>query len=308
MLLGADPELFVFDINSNPINIFKIFKNPKTNPVIKNNCHYFYDNVTLEFNFPPSNNEKDFIEKIKSCLHFSSELVSPCKLSNQASVDFDDFDKKNNNFFEIGCEPDLDAYSLTCNKIPSNYFQSSLTRYAGGHIHIGGKTNDVVTDNLLKPIFVYMLDLFLGVPCVLLDHSVDSFKRKNVYGKAGTYRNKEYGLEYRVLSPFWLRSRSTVSMVWNICEFVFDFMNNHDYKKFWHFDYEKLKEEDSSLAYECYGYDCAAVAKCVSSNDSKAAEKFYNKFLVNFMPEYLIHQIDEERKFKAKNLNDDWGL
>jgi hypothetical protein len=308
MLLGADPEFFVFDINSNPVNVFKFLKNSKTNPIIKDSCYYFYDNVTLEFNFPPAKTEFDFSEKIKNCLHFASEIISPGKLVNQASVDFDDFDKKNSNFFEVGCEPDIDAYSLSYNKIQSNIFQNSLTRYAGGHLHIGGGDDDVVKDNLIKPIFVYMLDLFLGVPCILLDHGVDSFKRKNVYGKAGSYRNKPYGLEYRVLSPFWLRSRSTVSLIWNICEFVFNFMNSHDYKKFWHFDYEKLKEEDTSLAYECYGYDCSAVAKCVSKNDLKAAEKFYSKFIVNFMPEHLIHQIEEEKKFKAKNLNDDWDF
>jgi hypothetical protein len=308
MLLGADPELFVFDINCNPINAYKVLKNSKSNPIIKDNCQFFYDNVTLEFNFPPAKNEMDFKEKIKNCLFFSCELVAPCKLVNQGSVDFDDFDKKNSNFYEIGCDPDLDAYSLSYNKIQKDFLYSSLTRYAGGHLHIGGGENDVVTDNLLKPIFVYMLDLFLGIPCVLLDHGVDSFKRKNLYGKAGTYRNKPYGLEYRVLSPFWLRSRSTVSLIWNICEFVFNFMNNHDYKKFWHFDYEKLKQEDSSAAYECYGYDCGSVSKCISNNDLKMAEKFYSKFIVNFMPEYLINQIEEEKKFKAKNLHDDWDF
>jgi hypothetical protein len=85
-------------------------------------------------------------------------------------------------------------------------------------------------------------------------------------------------------------------------------MNNHDYKKFWHFDYEKLKQEDSSAAYECYGYDCGSVSKCISNNDLKMAEKFYSKFIVNFMPEYLINQIEEEKKFKAKNLHDDWDF
>jgi hypothetical protein len=47
------------------------------------------------------------------------------------------------------------------------------------------------------------MDLLLAVPSVLLDNDK---QRRKVYGKAGAFRKKEYGLEYRTLSNFWISS------------------------------------------------------------------------------------------------------
>jgi hypothetical protein len=48
---------------------------------------------------------------------------------------------------------------------------------------------------------VQALDLYLGLPSLLLDGDED---RRLLYGKAGAFRPKSYGVEYRVLSNFWV--------------------------------------------------------------------------------------------------------
>lgn len=45
------------------------------------------------------------------------------------------------------------------------------------------------------------MDLYLGVPSILMDGDTD---RRRLYGKAGAYRSKPYGVEYRTLSSFWV--------------------------------------------------------------------------------------------------------
>ncbi len=47
------------------------------------------------------------------------------------------------------------------------------------------------------------MDAVLGIPAILLD---DGLLRKQLYGKAGAFRPKEYGVEYRSLSNFWVFS------------------------------------------------------------------------------------------------------
>jgi len=57
-----------------------------------------------------------------------------------------------------------------------------------------------------------MMDLYLGVPSVLMDKGE---LRKQLYGKAGAYRMKPYGVEYRTLSNFWIFSDTTIGWVWD---------------------------------------------------------------------------------------------
>ena len=49
---------------------------------------------------------------------------------------------------------------------------------------------------------VLKLDLYLGIPSIILDP--EGSMRRRMYGKAGAFRKKSYGLEYRVLSNFWI--------------------------------------------------------------------------------------------------------
>lgn len=307
MLIGADPEFIVLDYNNNPVNAIKTLKNSKANPIVENKFSFFYDNVLAEFNFPPANTEDIFIERIKQGLQKLQNLVSPYKISFKAAIEFPEPDEKNPNFYEVGCDPDINAYTLRYNKLPENFFRTNLDRFAGGHIHIGGNENDVVTDSLLKPIFVYMMDLFVGIPSVLLDQSVEAFRRKKVFGKAGSYRPKSYGIEYRVLSPFWVANPDLSRLIFRLCEFVFNFMNSHSYEKFWHFDIEKLSTGKPVSAYECYGYDPNAVAKAINNNDIDQAKKFLY-FVSNFMPEELLHEIEKLSSTQEKNYKFNWAI
>jgi hypothetical protein len=43
----------------------------------------------------------------------------------------------------------------------------------------------------------------------------DGEMRKQLYGKAGAFRAKPYGVEYRTLSNFWIFNDNLIRWVWN---------------------------------------------------------------------------------------------
>jgi hypothetical protein len=105
----------------------------------------------------------------------------------------------------FGCEPDFDAWTKRENKKPSP--PHPFMRSAGGHVHVETKQDQILT--------IRAMDLCLGVPSVLMDKGED---RKKLYGKAGAFRPKEYGVEYRTLSNFWIFDEQLIRWVWRNTE------------------------------------------------------------------------------------------
>lgn len=122
----------------------------------------------------------------------------------------------------LGCQPSLNFYNAGA-EIPQG--GEYRKRSAGGHIHIGLPLEITAllggedTNRVPHPVFkvrerlVPILDIIVGNTCVLLDRDPAQIERRRIYGKAGEYRLPAYGIEYRVLSNFWLRSMPLTSMV-----------------------------------------------------------------------------------------------
>lgn len=296
MKIGIDPEFFILDDFSRPINAIRVLPGNNQNPLKKNNVNFYHDNMLAEFNFPPVATEMEFRDKISSAIHTLKNIVGPYNISTQAYGEFDKAELSLPNARDVGCNPDYDAYSLSQNDLPRNFFNKTPSRCAGGHIHVGGESGDAVRHPFMKPIFVFMMDLFVGIPSVIIDHSAYSYQRRKLFGKAGCHRDKPYGIEYRVLSPFWLRSTSTASLFYKLTDFVFEFMNEGAYRRFWNFYPEKLKGNNPETAFECYGYDSTAVRNAINNNDVVSSQKFLN-FIMNFLPDNLANSIMDEAKF-----------
>lgn len=306
MKIGIDPEFFIIDEFSKPINAIRVLPGNSHHPLRKNGINFYHDNMLAEFNFAPANSEIEFIEKIGYAIGTLKNIVGSYAISTQAYGEFDKNELSLPNAKEVGCNPDYDAYTLTQNDIPRNFFTKTPFRAAGGHIHIGGQQGDAVCHPFLKPIFVYMMDLFVGIPSVIIDHSALTYQRRKMFGKAGCHRDKPYGIEYRVLSPFWLRSNKTASLFYKLTDFVFKFMNDNMYKKFWNFYPEMLKGNNPEKAFECWGYDAKAVKNAIDNNDVVTAQKFFD-FTANFLPDHLVDSIMQESRFVPKqNIAASW--
>ena len=109
---------------------------------------------------------------------------------------------------ELGCNPDFNAYTGEENPKPD---EGLPFRTGAGHIHVGWTedTDDPVHDSMCH-MLVKELDAVLGLPSLLLDPDSE---RREMYGKAGAHRVKTYGVEYRVLSNFWLSHPAIAALV-----------------------------------------------------------------------------------------------
>lgn len=212
---------------------------------------FVIDGVQAELNPDPSTCRALFGNEIARCFRqLKSEIM---KKHTDLDVDFSPLVKLSQEELDslseaskiFGCAPSTNVYSTGKDKTskievdPKKY----LSRSAGGHIHLGNayhiylnkdgtpKYNDdkaflgasqiaIRTEKALKgdvETMVKILDIVVGNTCVLIDRDPSNAERRKNYGSAGEHRCKSYGVEYRTLSNFWLRSYQLMSFVTGMC-------------------------------------------------------------------------------------------
>lgn len=210
--IGADIEVFAKDKDGHHRSVAGLIGGTKETPLqvlnYPNGFALQEDNVSLEFNIPPTARKTDFTTSIS---YMRTKIIPKAlaahsfKMAKESSVSFVDSELTHPNALVFGCEPDYDAWRKIENKKPKA--EDKNLRTAGGHIHVGSSLSFI--DGVCN------MDLLLGVPSVILDDTEASRKRRELYGKAGAMRPKPYGWEYRVLSNYWMFSDELVNWVYN---------------------------------------------------------------------------------------------
>lgn len=217
--IGADPELFLMQNGKYKSAVGLIGAN-KWNPLpIDNLGNYIQeDNVSVEFNIQPSETYENFRSVINKVLKHLKDKFNTYEFSTASAAVFDDNELNTPQARLFGCEPDYNAWSLTKNRKP--HANNQNLRSAGGHIHIGCELAQE------KPIeIIRACDLFLGVPSIILDPSTE---RRELYGMAGSYRKKDYGVEYRSLSNWWIFSEEMIQWVYENTHKAIEFVKNNN--------------------------------------------------------------------------------
>lgn len=243
--IGADVEGFVSNAG-NIISAIGLIGGSKDEPKLVPLGNLQEDNVLAEFAIDPVTTEDDFVRNITSVV---GSLVGKLR---QEKLDYiikpshfmDATQLKHPKAMQFGCDPDIDAWAGFPNPPPNPRTVGAL-RTAGGHIHVG--FDDSSPFDVVKA-----MDLFLGVPSILLDN--DQHRRK-VYGKAGACRLKPYGVEYRVLSNFWIKNEELIRWAYKqtTLAHAFSISENIDNKE---------KE----------------IVSCINSSDVEAAERLVKEF------------------------------
>jgi hypothetical protein len=206
MRLGADPEVFLQDANGKAISAIGYINASKWAPLQLQDMEVGFtlqeDNVSLEFGIPPASSAEEFIHHIKAVMQRSLDFVPGLSFSKLSCIVFPEDQMKHPRAHIFGCEPDYNAWTLKTNKAAKP--PHKLMRSAGGHIHVETEMDKVQV--------VRAMDLYLGVPSVLMDRGED---RRKMYGGAGAHRPKPYGVEYRTLSNFWIMEDRLIEWAWN---------------------------------------------------------------------------------------------
>lgn len=226
--IGADPELFITK-DGKYVSAVGLIGGSKDcpRPITKDGHAVLEDNVAVEFNIPPAKTFAEFRSHITKVLdHLRSELPG-FEFSKESAVSFPKEELNTPQAHEFGCEPDYDAWNMVENRKPNA--EDKNLRSCGGHVHVG---SDVALGNPVATIRA--MDLFLGVPSVKLDNGK---LRRNLYGKAGCFRPKPYGVEYRTLSNFWIFDDGLTKWVYEQTKKALEFVASG----------KEISEEDGKL-------------------------------------------------------------
>lgn len=209
MRLGSDPEVFLVDSNGKHISAIGFINADKWHPMqipdMDSGFTLQEDNVALEYGIPPAASADELIFSIEAVMERSKAWLPNLSFSKLSCTIYDKDQMMDARAHVFGCEPDYCAWTQEPNSPPNP--SHPFMRSAGGHIHVETKAHGLQV--------VKAMDLFLGVPSVLMDTGED---RKQMYGKAGAFRPKPYGVEYRTLSNFWIFEKKYMQWVWNSTE------------------------------------------------------------------------------------------
>lgn len=195
--IGCDPEIFLVNQEQKYKSVIGMLGANKWHPMPLSTVGHavLEDNVAVEFNIPPCGSADDFLREIRFTMGKIKELLpADLEYSMSSAVSFPEEELNCEMAWVFGCDPDYDAWKMEENPKPKA--PDPNLRSCGGHIHVG---SDLAIANPVE--VVRAMDLFLGVGSVNLDSGV---LRRQLYGKAGAFRIKDYGVEYRTLSNFWI--------------------------------------------------------------------------------------------------------
>jgi len=162
--------------------------------------------MALEFNINPADSYSQFEENMSTVFDEIQKMIPGYEIFVEPVADFglDYIMAQPKEASELGCSPDFNAYTKQANPRPD---VNTPFRTASGHVHIGWTDTpvDINDEGHLDACraLTKALDLYLGVPSLIWD---TDDRRRSLYGAAGAFRPKPYGMEYRVLSNKWISS------------------------------------------------------------------------------------------------------
>lgn len=242
--IGADPEFFVkrgTEFISG--HIFPCGSKDKP----RRTGHGFVQNdgLALELNIPPAKAEAEFVLNFRGVLNDLAEIIAHWDAKREvylvaepvAIFSKDMMDRVPQENKTLGCNPDYNAYTLNANDTPNA--DGVMYRTGAGHLHIGWTKDAEGIDHFEKCAkLVRQLDYTVGLKTLLFDPEP---RRRALYGKAGAFRPKPYGLEYRVPSNAWCASEDIARTMFRGCFQAVQLLNEG----------RDLDKETEGLAREC---------------------------------------------------------
>lgn len=226
--IGCDPEIFLKK-NGEAYSAHGVIPGTKKEPFKVDNGAYQVDGMAVEFNTDPVslagfaggdfNAFNHNITSVMSQMEAKVKEYDPeLEFYINSVQDFSEETMKSQppEAVELGCDPDFNAYTLEVNPRPEG--EAVSFRTTSGHIHMGWGA-DIPVDNpehlaVCASIIKY-LDATVGMYMTIIDSDP---RRRTLYGKAGAFRPKSYGVEYRTPSNLWLVNEHRRMAIFELCQ------------------------------------------------------------------------------------------
>jgi hypothetical protein len=248
--LGADPEVMLSTPQGEIVSAIPVLRNNKYNPHdLGDGIRLYADNVLCEASFPPSKSVDAAVDLMRTVFsRIKQKLGDDFFIKPQAAHTFTGLPPKPDDDlvyrwladksggiqipeeWQVGCNPNWDAYDMDIRK--QKPFADGL-RTGSFHIHIGNPNYKDPKEEMLKTAkskiqAIRMMDIYVGCASVLFDKDETAPQRKALYGKAGEFRETPYGVEYRVLGNYALRSPMLTKLVFDLTMMAMDKMEYAD--------------------------------------------------------------------------------
>jgi hypothetical protein len=213
ILIGADPEVFVRSPHG-LVSGHIFICGTKARPKQTMHGSVQVDGTALEFNVRPADSAEAFVQNVSKVFDDLREIITArgeyiIDRVTTAMFGHDFLARLPRKNRELGCNPDYSAYTREENPKPNDYLPF---RTGAGHVHIGWRRpSEILQEHFMTCVAMTQeLDYYLGIPSFRWDHDD---QRRQMYGQAGSFRPKKYGVEYRVLSNAWVFSEDLISEV-----------------------------------------------------------------------------------------------
>ena len=228
--IGCDPELFLTKRDGTPLSAHGAVPGTKSEPHKVQSGAIQVDGMALEFNTDPVSLDNSFTQfnlNINTVVQSLKEEVKKCgtegfKTSKLKIIPVQDFGEEimaatPDEAKELGCDPDYSAYTKGPNPRPDG---EVTFRTASGHIHVGWGA-DIPVDHPdhieICCDFIKVMDAHVGLFMTIIETDP---RRRELYGKAGAFRPKPYGVEYRTPSNEWLTTVARRRTIYDLTKFA----------------------------------------------------------------------------------------
>jgi len=226
LTIGADPEVFLVK-DGRVTSAYGIVPGTKEKPFPIGNGAVQVDGIAAEFNIAPAETAEEFVHNVNDMMGELRKMIPKdheISIESVVSLDKHMMATLKPEEFALGCDPDFNAYTMDIQQDGGMRNAFTPMRTGGGHVHVGWTKDQDIYENIhfLSCVdVVRQMDALVGVPSVLLD---TKSIRSEMYGQTGTFRPKPYGVEYRVLSNFWLKKPEYTEFVFSQTKKAFDLL------------------------------------------------------------------------------------
>jgi hypothetical protein len=265
---GADPELMLTK-NGEYVAVQPYVLGTKEEPQpLPYGGNAQRDNVAIEFGIVPAKSSAEFVMNIGNTISDLIDILpEDVNLNVIASALFPGSELTHPECNLFGCNEDYNAWTMLPNDAPSTKGHRRL-RCCGGHFHTGyvvGSGFDFLKDKDGKGSFIRALDATIGQISTILDDNKEAIDRRKLYGKAGCYRETDYGVEYRTMSNFWIKSPRLVELVYSVVGDTLEIVRDHE-------------------AIDLIGMlGPKNICDAINNGDADASHHMYNEHIINFL-------------------------
>lgn len=288
---GSDPEFMLKTADGKYVSAIGKVPGTKSDMLPLGNGHFaFPDNVLAECCPHYGKTKEEVLKNFRDCFQRYANVVAPFRLTPQASLTYPLEECQHPAALEFGCSPEMNAYEMQ-DIMPPSCEAGNTFRSGGGHIHIGhlGGPDYPCRDFMGRFWLARVMDLFLGLPSILIDNDPTSQDRRKLYGGAGNMRPKEYGIEYRTLSNFWLACPRLTGLMHDLCGFLLEFMQKDDtHQDLWSKYADELRDT-------------------INTGNKENAAKIWAD-VSTYLPAALRAEVEAVRSLPPQDFYSSWGI